>query len=48
VFVTLSARDVVGLTGYQHRPARVKQFVLRKPAPPPSKDSAALKPPKKP
>lgn len=45
-FMTLSARDVKGLTGYVHHPARVKQFVLRKPVVP--KDSAALKPPLKP
>lgn len=47
VFVTLSARDVAGLTGHVHRPARVKQFVLRKPPPPPKTDSTALKPPAK-
>lgn len=46
VFATLSVRDVKGLTGYVHHPARTKQFVLRKPVVP--KDSAALKPPQKP
>jgi len=45
-FATLSVRDVKGLTGYVHHPARTKQFVLRKPVVP--KDSAALKPPPKP
>jgi Bacterial Ig-like domain len=45
-FATLSARGVKGLTGYEHRPARTKQFVLRKPVVP--KDSASLKPPLKP
>jgi hypothetical protein len=53
VFATLSVRDAMGLTGYTHRPARVKQVVLRKPAPrdttaaksakPSPKDSAATK-----
>jgi hypothetical protein len=42
-FATLSARDIVGLTGHVHKPARVKQFVLRKPLP---KDSTAAKPKK--
>lgn len=40
VFATLSVRDAMGLTGHTHRPARVKQLVLRKPA---AKDSTALK-----
>jgi hypothetical protein len=53
VFATLSVRDAVGLTGHTHRPARVKQIVLRKPvvkdstaakaAKPAPKDSAAAK-----
>jgi len=42
VFATLSVRDVYGLTGHIHRPARVKQVILRKPPPPP-KDSSAAK-----
>jgi hypothetical protein len=42
-FATLSVRDAIGLTGHTHRPARVKQVVLRKPPP---KDSTALKPKK--
>jgi hypothetical protein len=45
MFATLSVRDVRGLTGYIHKPARTKQFVLRKPPKPPSKDSAAVKKP---
>jgi hypothetical protein len=40
VFATLSVRDAIGLTGHTHRPARVKQVVLRKPA---AKDSASAK-----
>jgi hypothetical protein len=40
VFANLSVRDAIGLTGHTHRPARVKQFVLRKPA---AKDSTAAK-----
>jgi hypothetical protein len=40
VFATLSVRDAVGLTGHTHRPARVKQVVLRKPV---VKDSTAAK-----
>ena len=40
VFATLSVRGAVGLTGHVHTPARVKQLVLRKPAP---KDSTAAK-----
>ena len=40
VFATLSVRDAMGLTGHTHRPARVKQVVLRKPA---VKDTTAAK-----
>ena len=40
VFATLSVRDAIGLTGHTRRPPRVKQVVIRKPAP---KDSAAAK-----
>ena len=40
IFATLSVRGAVGLTGHVHTPARVKQVVLRKPAP---KDSTAAK-----
>jgi len=46
MFATLSAKDVLGLTGHTHKPPRVKQFVLRKPKPP-AKDSTAA-PVKKP
>jgi hypothetical protein len=45
VFATLSVRDVIGLTGHTHKPARTKQFVLRKPPKPPSKDSLSVKKP---
>jgi hypothetical protein len=38
-FATLSVRDAIGLTGHVHHPARVKQVVIRKPAP---KDSATV------
>src|ERR1019366_6882149 len=40
VFATLSVRDAIGLTGHTRRPPRVKQVVIRKPAP---KDSTAAK-----
>ena len=39
-FANLSVRGAVGLTGHVHTPARVRQVVLRKPAP---KDSTAAK-----
>ncbi len=41
-FATLSVRGVLGLTGHTPKLARVKQVVLRKPAP---KDSTAVKKP---
>ncbi len=44
-FATLSARGILGLTGHTPHLPRVKQVVLRKPAP---KDSTALKAPPKP
>ncbi|HEX7546433.1 MAG TPA: Ig-like domain-containing protein [Gemmatimonadaceae bacterium] len=47
VFATLSVRDAMGLTGHTHRPARVKQVVLRKPAPKDSTAAKAAKPPAK-
>ena len=43
IFATLSVRDATGLTGHVHRPARVKQIVLRRPPP---KDSTAVQPKK--
>jgi hypothetical protein len=48
MFGTLSVTDATGLTGHVHKPARVKQVVLRKPpAPKDSTAAAAKKPPAK-